>query len=336
MTSQDLDGVWTVLATTPPKAGIVVASAGSKVTAGDVLLGVDHENRRHLLIPLLPGEAGRTDSRGRGVHVGRIAHGNTTYLTVCCLLPELQRVFTQFCRELIVTIADTTSPAKEAISALERWRALFSDAERRGQISDEKLTGLVGELLVVEQLLAAGAPGDLRFWVGPFKELHDLRTTSHAIEVKTTLVREGRIVSISSIDQLQTPSGADLFLVHTRLDRDPSGISLSDLVDRVLDAGAHRDQLNRRLAEEGVGSGDLTVYADRKFKVADSRTYDVDGLAFPRMLRSSFAVGDIPPGTLRISYAIDLTNEPPDPLGDEAVSAAFEAFAAEATREVDS
>lgn len=336
MSSQDLNGIWTVLATTPPKSGLVVAPTGDHVSAGEVLVGLDHENRRHLLIPLLPGEAARTDSRGRGVHIGRLIHGSTTYLTVFCLLPELYQVFTQFCRELITTLADATSPAKDAAAALDRWRALFSDAERRGLISDGALTGLLGELLIVEQLLAAGAPGDLRFWVGPFKEIHDVRSASHAVEVKATLIREGRIVSISSIDQLQAPPGADLFLVHIRLDRDPGGFSLRDLVDRVVGAGAHRGQVNRRLSEAGIGTGDLAPYADRKFKLADTRMYDVDGDAFPRLLRTSFTGGDIPPGILRISYSIDLTNAPPNPLSDEATRAVLAALATEAADEVDS
>lgn len=336
MTSQDLNGVWTVLGTNPPGSGIAVSPAGSSVVAGDVLLGVDHEHRRHLLIPLFPGEAARTDNRGRGVHIGRVNHGNAAYLSVYCLLPELHQVFTQFCRELIDTITDAASPAREAAAALDRWRALFSDAERRGLLSDDALTGLLGELLVVEQLLAVGAPGDLGFWVGPFNEIHDIRSTSHAIEVKATLVREGRIVSISSVDQLQEPTGADLLLVHTRLDRDPSGFSLPQLVTRLLDAGAHLDQLNRRLNELGIGVGDLTPYSGRKFTVADTRVYDVTGEAFPRLLRSSFKGNDIPAGTLRIGYAIDLTNEPPHPLDEQAIETALAALATEAACEVDS
>ena len=309
---------------------------GNAVAAGEVLLGVDHENRRHLLIPLLPGEAARTDTKGRGVHLARLSHGSTAYLTVLCLLPELHRVFTQFCRELIDTVAEAASPAKEAAAALDRWRALFSDAERRGLLSDEVLTGLLGELLVVERLLALGAPADLRFWIGPFNELQDIRSPSHAIEVKATLVREGRIVSISSVDQLQEPSGADLLLVHTRLDRDPAGFNLQDLVTRVLDAGAHRDQMDRRLNELGIVVGDLTPYAGRRFSVSDSRVYDVAGDAFPRLLRSSFTDGDIPAGTLRIGYAIDLTNEPPQPLGQSEVDVALVALAMEAASEMDS
>lgn len=336
MSSRDLEGVWTVLASSPPQEGIAATPAGSAVAAGEVLVGVDDEGRRHLLIPLLAGEAARTDSRGRAVQLGRVNHEHTAYLTIRCQLPELHQVFTQFCRELIETITQAASPAKEAALALDRWRALFSDVEARGQLSDEALTGLLGELLVVKRLLELGAPSDLRFWAGPFNELHDIRSSSHAIEVKCTLVREGRIVSISSIDQLQPPQDANLHLVHTRLDRDPGGFNLQDLVERVLDAGAHRNQLARRLNELGVGVSDLTPYAGRRFAMADTRVYDVAGIAFPRLLRSSFTGGDIPPGTLRVTYAIDLTNEPPTPLTPEAVETVFTALASEAADEMDS
>src|SRR5262245_15707306 len=97
MPNQDLEGVWTVLATTPPASGIEVAPTGNEVAAGEVLVGVDHLSRRHLLIPLLPGEAARTDTKGRGVHLAQLRHGSTAYVTVLCLLPELHHVFTQFC-----------------------------------------------------------------------------------------------------------------------------------------------------------------------------------------------------------------------------------------------
>ncbi|MGN6251398.1 MAG: PD-(D/E)XK motif protein [Marmoricola sp.] len=335
MPSQDLEGVWTVLATTPPACGLEVAPTGNAVAAGQVLVGVDHLSRRHLLIPLLPGEAARTDTKGRGVHLARLSHGSTTYLTVLCLLPELHHVFTQFCRELMDTVAAASSPAKETAAALDRWRVLFSDADRPGLVSDEVLIGLLGELLVVERLLGVGAPADLRFWGGPFNAIHDLRSASHAIEVKATSVREGRIVSISSVDQLQEPAGADLHLVHTRLDSDPAGFNLPDLVSRNLDAGAHRDQIDRRLSELRIVASDLTPYAGRRFTVADSRVYDVTSYAFPRLLRSSFTGRDIPSGTLRISYAIDLTNEPPHPLQQAEIDVALTALATEAAGEVD-
>jgi hypothetical protein len=69
--------------------------------------------------------------------------------------------------------------------------------------------------------------------------------------------------------------------------------------------------------------------------VSDCRVYDVASHAFPRLLRSSFTDGDIPAGTLRIGYSIDLTNEPPHPLQSSAIDLAFTALATEAASEMD-
>lgn len=329
---RDLDGIWTVLSSQPPAAGVVTAPTGYRVAAGELLAGIDSEGRRHLLIPLNPGEAARTDTKGRAVHLARIAEGGTHYLTVFCRLADLHRVFTQFCRELVESIEDASSPAREASGAFDRWRALFSEAEQHGLLSEEALIGLIGELIAVERLLFHGAPSDLRFWVGPLSDVHDLRSATHAIEVKATLVREGRIVEISSIYQLQEPAGSDLVLLHLRFDRDPGGLSLPDLVTRILAAGARNQELERRLREVGVDPNDLTPYAIKRFRLADTRAYDVNGTAFPRLVRSDFASGDLPPGTLRVSYAIDLTNEPPVPLSDGATKVAFAALAGELAR----
>lgn len=336
MGEQDLDGVWTVLSTSRPQAGVSVATTGHEVPAGHLLAGIDSEGRRHFLIPLLPGEPARTDTTGRAVQLGRIAHEGTHYLTVLCLRPELHRVFTQFCRELAVSVEDAGSPAREAADAFDRWRALFSDAVDHGLLGEEALVGLHGELLAVVDLLERGAPTNLEFWVGPFGGVHDLRTPTHAIEVKTTLVREGRIVPIASIDQLQEPAGADLILRHTRLERDPGGSDLAGVVSRVLSAGAQQPALAKRLLEVGADIDDLTPYTQRKYRPIETRAYDVNGPAFPRLVRSSFGDGDIPPGTLRISYAIDLTNEPPFPLDTGMADASLDAFAQEAADALDS
>lgn len=333
---QDLDGVWTVLSTGRPASGVSVAPIGYHVAAGQLLAGIDHEGRRHLLIPLLPGEAARTNTKGRAVHVARLAHGGANYMTVFCLLPELHHVFTQFCRELADSVEEATSPAREAAEAFDRWRDLFSDAGRIGHLSDEVLVGLLGELLAVEDLLNRGASSDLGFWVGPFNEMHDLRTPTHAIEVKATLVREGRVVSISSVDQLQEPKGADLVLRHLRLQRDPGGFDIEALVAAAIDVGADAGEVARRLHEFGLTIDALDDYRGRKYRVAENRLYAVNGTAFPRITRSSFVAGDLPPGTLRVAYSIDLTNEPPYPLSDAEADAVLDAFASEAAHGMDS
>lgn len=332
----DLDGIWTVLSSTIPAQGVSIAPTSHRVAAGPVMAGVDSDGRRHLLVPLLPGEAVRTDTKGRGVQLGRISHGNDHYLTVVCLLPELHPVFTQFCRELADSVEDASSPARETADAFERWRTLFSEASTRGILGQEALIGLLGELDTLLELLRHGAPGDLEYWTGPLGAVHDFRSLTHAIETKSTLIREGRVVGIASVDQLQEPPGSELLLRHTRFERDPGGWDLATAVDQVVAQGGDRSALERRISELGVDTTDLSAYAGRKYRIVETRTYDVTGAAFPRLVRSSFAVGDVPAGTLRISYSIDLTNEPPAPLSPDTADAALGALAQEAADALDS
>ena len=213
--------------------------------------------------------------------------------------------------------------------------SLFSEAGPSGVIGEERLIGLLGELLTLEALLANQAPGDLTYWKGPNNEAQDFRTQNNALEVKSTLVREGRIISISSVDQLHPPPNADLCLIHHRLERDPGGFNISDLVQRLVSMGASASALQAGLAENGVDASNLKAYVARRYRSVETRTYAVTGFAFPRITRNSFVGGDIPAGTLRLSYSIDLTNEPPSPLSPSEANDVLHQLAKEAAHGMD-
>lgn len=326
---RDLSAVWTVLESTSSGTSIEAAGIGYKVTAGELLAGVDADGRRYLLVPLLPGEAAQVDTKGRAVHLIRLQHNRTQFLAVQCLLGELHAVFGQFCRELVASVQSASSPARATVEAFERWRALFSESAPKSLISEDHLIGLLGELITLERLIARSASKRLSYWTGPSGEAQDFRTTAFVMEVKSTLSREGRIVPISSIDQLEPPPGTRLYLVHHRLDRDPSGFNLDDMMNRLLIAGASRTDLEAGLRNNSVETSNLGEYSGRRYREVETRIYDVEGFAFPRLTRESFTGGTVPTGTLKISYSIDLTNEPPFPLSSDDEEHALQAMARE-------
>lgn len=330
MARRDLAAVWTILESSLPDTSIEAVGLGYEVAAGELLAGIDGDGYRYLLVPLLPGEAARIDTRGRAVHLIRLQHAGIHYLAVKCLSRELDSVFTQFSRELVTSVEDAGSPAKAAADAFDRWRALFSDAVQRALVGESQLIGLLGELLTLEALLIRNAPGSLDYWRGPAGEPQDFRTPSHAAEVKTTLVHEGRIVKVSSVDQLDPPPNSSLCLIHHRLERDPGGFNISEVTERLTSLGASSNVLGAGLAETGVYIADLGAYAGRRYRLVETRTYDVTGPSFPRITRNSFLDNDLPPGTLRLSYSIDLTNEPPSPLGTNESDEAIHEMATEA------
>jgi len=319
MAEVDLSSVWTVLATEAltADAGIEAVPTGIEVMAGPVLAGVDSMSRRHLLIPLRPGEAFADDRRGRAVHLLLIDHAGVAYQSAVCLRHDLDRVFTQFASELLDELAGADTGAAVTVAALDQWRALFSDASRAGTLTEPQLIGLLAELHTLRHVLEQDDQRRVEVWTGPTGSQHDLRSGSHSIEVKATLVREGRVVGISSVDQLDPPVGGDLHLVHHQFATDPDGECLPDVVQRILDLGVVAKAFRGLLAESGYIDTDSENYRDRRYRLVERRVYDVEAPAFPRIIPSSFSSGGLPPGTLRLRYSIDLSNEPPIPL-DEA------------------
>lgn len=318
MPDTDLSAAWMVLETEAAATteGIHVVSAGTHVLAGDVLVGVDHLGRRHVLIPLRDGEAFADDRRGRAVHIVRLELRGGSYLSAVCLDSDLDEVFAQFADELLADIVADASPARAAIRTLDRWRRLFSDAEPTGLLSEPQIIGLLAELLVLEEVLASDEARRLDCWTGPHGSEHDFRRGAHAVEVKATLLREGRVVPISSVDQLDPPVDGSLHLVHHRFEPDPAGDTLPAAVGRVLGTGVPPKELESKLQKVGYRTAEADHYNERAYRLVDRRTYDTDSTAFPRVIPGSFPAGTVPPGVLRLSYSIDLTNEPPSPLTD--------------------
>ncbi len=317
-----LEAIWTVLAGefASGQAAIDASPSGVEVAAGDVLIGIDNSGCRQLLVPLQPGEPFADDLSGGSVHLVRVAHEGVNYLCAVCLSRDLDDVFSQFADELLGALSGEKNAAKVVLSELDRWRQLFSDAPRT-LLSDAKIIGLLAELQMLESIVTEDPSRRITSWTGPSGSEHDFRAGAVAIEVKATGVREGRLVSISSVDQLQAPEGGSLHLAHFKYSPDSSGDSLPDAIDRVLGLNVLRSEFYKQLESVGYHLGQTEEYLEKRFALVERRVYDLSDAAFPRITRSSFVVGDLPPGTLKLTYQIDLSNEPPFPLSTGVVKA---------------
>ena len=325
MLEADLTAIWTVLQTEAmaTESGIEASDAGVEVSVGTILLGVDNFGNRHVLIPLRPDEAFAEDLAGRSVQLRRIQYDSTTYLSAVCLERDLDGVFTQFARELLGEIAEADSPALSAVMALDRWRKLFSDRSDKSRLSRSQVIGLIGELLVLEEILTLDPLRRIDVWTGPSHSQHDFRRGSVAIEVKATLTREGRIVPISSVDQLDPPDSGSLYFVHHQLEADDTGSNLLNLIERIKALGVEIGAFYGLLELAGYRIEDSDEYWNARFRVIDRRVYNSNIDHFPKITPLSFKDEAVPPGTLNLSYAIDLTNEPPTPLSDAEVESLF-------------
>ncbi|MDJ1372614.1 PD-(D/E)XK motif protein [Gulosibacter molinativorax] len=98
--------------------------------------------------------------------------------------------------------------------ALSSFKDLLSNRQR---LTDEKELGLIGELLVLQHVLAEiGEEEALVSWLGPRAEEHDFGFADFDAEIKTTK-SESRTHLIGSESQLEPSRDRPLFLVSIQL-----------------------------------------------------------------------------------------------------------------------
>jgi hypothetical protein len=317
----DSSAAWAALAAggTPTRGEYRVFISDVAAAEGKALLALDPQGLRHLLIPVRAGVHVEADERSSGVHVlGRTLVDNnaaTAFVDVACRKPHLAEVFGHLVDEVLEELArEPGKPGTIARRVLNRWRELL-ERERPGLLSDEELTGLFGELWVLQRLVEEN-PSALGAWSGPLGARFDFQCPDTALEAKTSLKSEGVVVHVHGIDQLEPPADGELFLRVLRVERGPgAGLSLPEVVQRIRDAGVDALAFTSKLHAAGFAESDARHYADTRFAVHEDRVYRVDD-TFPRISRESFVSGDLPARIGGLRYTIDLTAPPPSPVSD--------------------
>ena len=320
---------WAVLgAASADERVIRVEPTGVRVAAGDVLAGLDISGGRHLLVP----EANpfREDRRSAGVQIRRTileeAGSQLPFVDVVCLVPRLNDLFAEVASDMLeALVLDPSDPPHTCQETLERWRELLERPDPR-VLGPQQLAGLFGEMLYVSEIVSRNRRHGIDAWTGPAKKQHDFARDATALEVKTTTIREGRLIQIHGDEQLEAPSGGDLFLAFVRLDVESSGMSVPQLVEKILNQGVERRTFLDLLSQAGYDPAKAAEYERPLFTAREQRLYAVVH-GFPRIVGDSFALGRVPPGVLRLRYDIDVTNEPPFPLEDLAVDRVLKSLA---------
>jgi hypothetical protein len=247
------------------------------------------------------------------------------YVDVTCELPELRDLFAVVCDEMLNRLMeDATTPGPTCRTVVDRWQDLLAPVNAR-VLSREMQAGLLAELHVLEEL-AKLHPDAVTFWTGPDHARFDFTGRTSLLEVKATLRREKLDVEIHGIHQLDAPAEKTLVLVTERFEPVPTGgEAIPDVVDRLLALHVDGRRLMGGLKEWGYSPGDAEAYTKVRFESLEKRAYLVDG-DFPRLVPASLTRPDQLGRISRIRYHIDLSSPPPDPLSDDAVTAAFQSI----------
>lgn len=285
---------------------------------GEVLLALDDEGRRHLLIPVGEDAPLQEDRSAAGVHVVEhrlVAQGRMRrFVDIYCRKPHLDELFTPIVVEVLERLERGTPPDAAAIQTLERWRELLT-TESTSLPSVQRLTGIFGELVGLHELLQRNHTLSSA-WVGPAGARHDLMTPTGAVEVKTTLTRTGWMVEVHGLDQLEGPARGPLVLMVMRIERHPSeGRSIPAMVDELVSLGGDHAAILERLGEVGVGPDVLPHIAPLRFVERERRAFLVRD-SFPR-LTAGMLKSSMPPEVVDLNYRLDLNAVAPLNSADE-------------------
>lgn len=182
----------------------------------------------------------------------------------------------------------------------KEWKELLGNKN-----IDERIYDVLGELCVLKSIVSNGEDAQ---WNGPDGASYDIETDTRFVEVKSSINRERREVTISSQFQL-FPEGKPLDLALCRFEPVVfSGISIDSVISEFETISCNTNLLNSKLEKLGFEQG---MSARKKnFKLHEMLLYKVDN-NFPRITPESFVNGVMPNGILKISYTADLSGLTP-------------------------
>ncbi len=177
------------------------------------------------------------------------------------------------------------------------WKEILGNANR-----DVAVHAVVGELMVYRWLLRQGIKPK---WTASAHTRLDFTTEESSWEVKSSLSHNDLMITINGYNQLRNTEDNPLYLMFCRLEVNPQGESVNDMVEALSALGLDVDELEGALAGLGLKKGSF----NRKtaFSLIEMRKYLVDD-SFPRLTQDSFVGGKLPEGIVKISYVVDLAN----------------------------
>jgi hypothetical protein len=284
-----------------------------------VFLGLDREGRQHLLVespdadPLDTGIAA-ISTTNRDLMIGA---DSRRYLDVVCAMMELADVFDHFVAAVVERVSPADrDPTTVVADILDQWRSFF--AEMGAPPARERVTSVIGELLLLRDVAMIDPVDVLSIWVGPRGSRHDFRRGLDAVEVKATRSHTSRAVTVHGEDQLQPPDGGTLHLHFVRLEEVAGlGVCVIDLADELVDLGVPRVALFEALTDAGVPPASFVTVGSVRFDVRERLTFVVDDDT-PRIIPSTFAAGQRPAGIVDLTYRADLDHIADSALDDPA------------------
>lgn len=224
--------------------------------------------------------------------------GTIHALLLTTRLTDIEEPFAGLCAELVTPGVDGTlrdELVKRPQLWWEQWKQILGNRS-----VDERVYDVLGELCVMRYLAQNGKePG----WNGPDGATYDIECGDTYYEVKSTIAREKRQITLNNHFQLDPPAGKQLRLILCQFEQAETGECINGVVDDLEQYGYSRADLNRKL--EGLGLGSRKSARKHCYVIHAMIQYTIDD-NFPAIRESSFVGGTLPAGVETITYTISL------------------------------
>jgi hypothetical protein len=209
--------------------------------------------------------------------------------------------------DAVKTSSDESKLLRVFLGRVGAWQEFMRKGSQA--LSPEAEIGLIGELILLQAIIAAGASPAfaVESWVGPLDGIQDFELGTGALEVKTTLSTTGFPAKIGSLEQLDDSTRQPLFVAGLRLRQTESGQNLPEIVETIRLMIKGDSEAERLLAERLLAARYVEFHSDlypRKFESANMSIVEVME-NFPRMTS-----GTVPLGVMKAMYEIDLDKAP--------------------------
>lgn len=218
----------------------------------------------------------------------------------------IEQPFATLCSELIdpgVDGVDRNTILADPVAWWKKWKELLGNRNIDARIYD-----VLGELCVLYHLLQSGEDAG---WNGPNGASYDIETDLRFVEVKSTLSRSKREITISNQFQLDPP-GKPLNLILCVFEPTvQSGVSINRMIAKFEEIGYNANLINQKLSELGFEEGMSS--RNKTFILHEMLKYTISS-DFPRITPESFVGGVLPTGITKITYTVDLSGMPSESM----------------------
>ncbi len=212
---------------------------------------------------------------------------------------DIKSSFSILCASLVEPGKDgeiRDSIVADPIAWWKEWKELLGNKS-----VDESVYDTLGELCALKWLVNCREDA---VWNGPCGASNDIETEKRFVEVKSTIVRDRREVTIHNHFQLNPPD-KPLYLVLCQFEEAVyNGISIESIIEEFEQLGYNTADLEEKLEQKGLPIG--RILRNKSYILHDMLLYKVDE-KFPRITPEMFVGGVLPIGITKITYTVDLS-----------------------------